>query len=150
MSEERLPYRVDVPDRAAALQAEYADLPDGESTGRQATVAGRVMLLRDQGNSAYMRDTGDPTTAEGGMIEWGYYEEKSPRLCHPRELLEKHQARLSPSQRDLDMEQILEPLERAIEYISADEFVEATPKSLRLRKRILDPTARKRAQNAAA
>ena len=38
-------------------------------------------------------------------------------------------------------------LERAIEYISADEFVEATPKSLRLRKRILDPTARKRAQN---
>ena len=32
-------------------------------------------LLRDQGNSAYMRDTGDPTTAEGGQIEWGYYEE---------------------------------------------------------------------------
>ena len=72
-------------------------------------------LLRDQGNSAYMRDTGDPTTAEGGMIEWGYYEEKNPRLCHPRDLLEKHQARLSPSQRDLDMEQIIEPLERAIE-----------------------------------
>ncbi|HEX8281583.1 MAG TPA: hypothetical protein VF551_09405 [Chthoniobacterales bacterium] len=41
-------------------------------------------------------------------------------------------------------------LERAIEYISADEFVEATPKSLRLRKRILDPTARKRASNAVA
>jgi len=39
-------------------------------------------------------------------------------------------------------------LERAIEYINADEFVEATPKSLRLRKRILDSTARKRAQNA--
>lgn len=72
-------------------------------------------LLRDQGNSAYMRDTGDPTTSEGGMIEWGYYEEKNPRLCHPRDLLEKHQARLSPSQRDLDMEQIIEPLEKAIE-----------------------------------
>ncbi|TGV59055.1 FAD-binding oxidoreductase, partial [Mesorhizobium sp. M2D.F.Ca.ET.160.01.1.1] len=27
-------------------------------------------LLRDQGNSAYMRDTGDPKTAEGGQIEW--------------------------------------------------------------------------------
>jgi GTP-binding protein len=38
-------------------------------------------------------------------------------------------------------------LERAIEYIGPDEFVEATPKSLRLRKRILDPTARKRAGN---
>ena len=35
-------------------------------------------LLRDQGNSAYMRDTGDPTTSEGGMIEWGYYEETEP------------------------------------------------------------------------
>jgi GTP-binding protein len=35
-------------------------------------------------------------------------------------------------------------LERAIEYIGPDEFVEATPKSLRLRKRILDATARKR------
>ncbi|MBV2143857.1 FAD-dependent oxidoreductase [Falsochrobactrum sp. TDYN1] len=72
-------------------------------------------LLRDQGNSAYMRDTGDPKSAEGGQIEWGYYEETNPRLCHPRELQEKHEARLSPSQRDLDMEQVIEPLERAIE-----------------------------------
>lgn len=72
-------------------------------------------LLRDQGNSAYMRDTGDPTTVEGGQIEWGYYEETNPRLCHPRDILEKDQARLSPSQRDLEMEQIMTPLERAIE-----------------------------------
>ena len=72
-------------------------------------------LLRDQGNSAYLRDTGDPTTPEGGQIEWGYYEEKNPRMVHPRDLLEKEQARLSPSQRDLEMEQIMEPLERAIE-----------------------------------
>ena len=36
-------------------------------------------------------------------------------------------------------------LERAVEYIGPDELVEATPKSLRLRKRILDATARKRA-----
>ncbi|WP_298961196.1 FAD-dependent oxidoreductase [uncultured Roseibium sp.] len=72
-------------------------------------------LLRDQGNSAYMRDTGDPKTAEGGQIEWGYYETDTPRLCHPRDLLEKDQARLSPSQRDLEMEQVIEPLERAME-----------------------------------
>ncbi|MEZ5792708.1 MAG: FAD-dependent oxidoreductase [Nitratireductor sp.] len=72
-------------------------------------------LLRDQGNSAYMRDTGDPTTPEGGQIEWGYYEEKNPRLVHPREILEKQEARLSPSQRDLPIEQIMEPLERAME-----------------------------------
>ncbi|SEO47719.1 GcvT family protein [Aquisalimonas asiatica] len=72
-------------------------------------------LLRDQGNSAYLRDTGDPNTTEGGQIEWGYYEEKSPRLVHPRDILEKEDARLSPSQRDLDVEQIMEPLERAME-----------------------------------
>jgi glycine cleavage system aminomethyltransferase T/glycine/D-amino acid oxidase-like deaminating enzyme len=72
-------------------------------------------LLRDQGNSAYMRDTGDKATGEGGMIEWGYYEEKNPRMCHPRDLQSKEEARLSPSQRDLEMEQIMEPLERAIE-----------------------------------
>ena len=41
-------------------------------------------------------------------------------------------------------------LERAIEYIDIDEYLEATPKSLRLRKRILDATARKRAMVMAA
>ena len=35
-------------------------------------------------------------------------------------------------------------LERAIEYITPDEFVEATPNALRLRKKILDPNERKR------
>jgi glycine cleavage system aminomethyltransferase T/glycine/D-amino acid oxidase-like deaminating enzyme len=72
-------------------------------------------LLRDQGNSAYMRDTGDPKTTEGGMIEWGYYEETEPRLCHPRDILEKTEARLSPSQRDLEIDQVMAPLERAME-----------------------------------
>ena len=38
-------------------------------------------------------------------------------------------------------------LEQALSYIQADELLEVTPKSLRLRKRILDPIARKRASN---
>ena len=37
-------------------------------------------------------------------------------------------------------------LERALEYIAPDEYVEATPKSLRLRKKLLDANARKRAK----
>jgi len=41
-------------------------------------------------------------------------------------------------------------IEGVIEYIDSDEFVEATPKSLRLRKRILDTTARKQAASNAA
>ena len=36
-------------------------------------------------------------------------------------------------------------LERALEYISSDEYVEATPKNLRLRKKELDENKRKRA-----
>jgi GTP-binding protein len=41
-------------------------------------------------------------------------------------------------------------LERALEYIGPDEFVEATPKHLRLRKRILDENARKRSEKTRA
>jgi GTP-binding protein len=40
-------------------------------------------------------------------------------------------------------------LEQAIAYIQEDELVEVTPKAIRLRKRLLDPHARKRAQRAA-
>jgi GTP-binding protein len=41
-------------------------------------------------------------------------------------------------------------LEQAIAYIGEDELVEVTPKSIRLRKRHLDPHERKRASRAAA
>jgi GTP-binding protein len=37
-------------------------------------------------------------------------------------------------------------LERSLEYIAPDEYVEVTPKSLRLRKKVLDANARKRAE----
>ena len=41
-------------------------------------------------------------------------------------------------------------LERALEYIGSDEYVEATPKNLRLRKKILDEVQRKRATQTRA
>ena len=41
-------------------------------------------------------------------------------------------------------------LEEAIAYVGDDELVEVTPKSIRLRKRLLDPNLRKRAARAAA
>ncbi|MDD5198765.1 MAG: translational GTPase TypA [Terrimicrobiaceae bacterium] len=41
-------------------------------------------------------------------------------------------------------------LERSLEYIAPDEYVEATPKSLRLRKKILDANMRKRAAGKVA
>ena len=39
-------------------------------------------------------------------------------------------------------------LERSLEYIAQDEYVEATPKNLRLRKKILNATQRKRASQS--
>ncbi|OQB97908.1 MAG: GTP-binding protein TypA/BipA [Verrucomicrobia bacterium ADurb.Bin122] len=39
-------------------------------------------------------------------------------------------------------------LERAIEYIAPDEYVEATPKTLRLRKKILSQLERRKAERA--
>jgi lysyl-tRNA synthetase class 2 len=55
----RPPYRVEVTDRAADLQAAHADLADGAGTGVTATVAGRIMLLRDMGRLAFaaLRDS---------------------------------------------------------------------------------------------
>jgi lysyl-tRNA synthetase class 2 len=49
----RTPYRVEVTDRAADLQARWADLADGAGSGVTATVAGRVMLLRDMGRLTF-------------------------------------------------------------------------------------------------
>ena len=39
-------------------------------------------------------------------------------------------------------------LEQAIAYIDDDELVEVTPKSIRLRKKLLDPNDRKRADRS--
>jgi glycine cleavage system aminomethyltransferase T/glycine/D-amino acid oxidase-like deaminating enzyme len=74
-------------------------------------------LLRDQGNSSYMRDTGDPKTAEGGQLEWGYYEQTEPRLVQPRDIAEPGESRLSPSMRDMDIEQVMQGYERATELV---------------------------------
>ena len=57
------PYRVDVTDRVADITEEFSGLGDGEETDRTVSVAGRVMLLRDQGKLAFA------TLREGGGAE---------------------------------------------------------------------------------
>ena len=64
-------------------------------------------LLRDQGNSAYVRDTGDPTTPEGGLLEWGYYEPFEPRLVDPTDIAEPGGTALA-SMRDMTLDQVME------------------------------------------
>ena len=71
-------------------------------------------LLRDQGNSAYVRDTG---RTEGGMLEWGYYEEREPRLVDARDIGNPEKTKTSPSMRFLSLDEVAEPLARASETV---------------------------------
>jgi glycine cleavage system aminomethyltransferase T/glycine/D-amino acid oxidase-like deaminating enzyme len=73
-------------------------------------------LLRDQGNSAYARDTG---RSEGGLLEWGYYEEKEPRLVDASDIGHPDRTKHSDSMRFLPLEHIEEPLARAAQTIPA-------------------------------
>ena len=72
-------------------------------------------MFRDQGNSAYVRDTGDPTTPEGGLLEWGYYEPFEPRIVEGKAISEPEDARMSPSMNDLTLDQVIEAFERSVE-----------------------------------
>jgi GTP-binding protein len=62
---------------------------------------------------------------------------KGKQLTNIRTTAKDEAVRLTPPQ--------LLSLEQAIAYIADDELVEVTPKSIRLRKRLLDPNGRKRA-----
>ncbi len=57
------PYRLDVTGKAGDIAERYAHLEDGEETDDEVTLAGRVMLLRDQGRLAFA------TLREGGGDE---------------------------------------------------------------------------------
>lgn len=62
---------------------------------------------------------------------------KSKQLTNMRSKSSDDKARIIPP--------IIFSLEEALEYIKEDEYVEVTPKSMRLRKILLDETERKRA-----
>jgi GTP-binding protein len=66
---------------------------------------------------------------------------KGKQLTNIRTTSKDEAVRLTPP--------IIMTLEQAIAYIADDELVEVTPKSIRIRKRLLDPNARKRASRAA-
>jgi len=66
---------------------------------------------------------------------------KGKQLTNIRTTAKEEAVRLTPP--------ILMTLEQAIAYIADDELVEVTPKSIRLRKRYLDPNERKRQARAA-
>jgi lysyl-tRNA synthetase, class II len=77
----RPPYRVEVTDRAADLQAAHAGLGAGANSGTTATVAGRVMLLRDMGGRTFatLRDSSGSIQLMATAQETGDYKELRAR-----------------------------------------------------------------------
>ena len=62
--------------------------------------------------------------------------------CKPKQC---HKYAQSGEGKEIQLEGSLRmSLKRSIDYIDIDEYVEATPKSLRFRRRILDATERRR------
>ena len=132
---------------------EYAPYK-GEIAGRR----NGVLVSNDQGKSvAYamwkLEDRGPMMIEPGqkvyrGMIVGEHTRDndleinvlKGKQLTNIRAAGKDEAVRLTPP--------IKMPLERALAYIEDEELVEVTPKSIRLRKAILDPTDRKRAVRA--
>jgi GTP-binding protein len=98
--------------------------------------------LEDRG--AMMIDPG--TRVYGGMLVGEHARDndlevnvlKGKKLTNIRTTSKDEAVRLTPPLRMT--------LERALAYIADDELVEVTPKSIRLRKRHLDPNERKKAE----
>src|ERR1700720_400703 len=130
------------------------ELYRGEIAGRR----NGVLISNDQGEAvAYalwnLEDRGPMMIEPGwkvyrGMIIGGHTHGtdlevnvlKGKKLTNIRTTSKDEAVRLTPP--------IRMTLEKALAYIEDDELVEVTPKSIRLRKRILDPNDRKRAEKA--
>jgi len=131
------------------LFKEYAPRT-GEIAGR---VSGTLVSMEDGVAMAYSLDAletrGKLFIAAGDNVYQGQIVGENPRSddlpVNPTK--EKHLTnhRSSGDGKGIQLSPPLKfSLERAIEYITADELVEATPKNIRLRKRVLCATERKR------
>lgn len=130
-----VPYKGDIPGRS---RGSIIASEQGEST----TYA--INNLSDRGS--FFIEPG--TKVYAGMIIGEYTREqdievnvcKKKHVSNVRSATAEENVRLTPPR--------LLSLEQAIEFMADDELLEITPKSLRLRKAILDPTERARASKA--
>ena len=114
-----------------------------------------VMIAMEQGTAvAYaldaLQDRGDffitpGTEVYGGMVvgENNREEDMIVNVCKTKKLTNMRAAGSEDAMRL--KAPVVFSLERALEYISEDELLEITPKSIRIRKKILDPHERKKA-----
>ena len=79
----------------------------------------------------------------GKVVETGKAEDIEINVCKTKKLTNTRSSSADEALK-LTPPRVLS-LEQALEFIDTDELLEITPKSLRIRKKILDPTMRKRA-----
>jgi lysyl-tRNA synthetase class 2 len=134
----RPPYRVEVTDRAADLQAAYAELDDGATSGSNATVAGRVMLLRDLGGRTFatLRDSSGSIQLMATAQETDDYKEFTARnlgdwIFATGEVIRSRRGELSVS---VDRWQLLAEARRGF----GDKWKGITDTDLRYRQRYAD------------
>jgi GTP-binding protein len=97
----------------------------------------RGKFFIDPGEEVYAGQViGESTRSEDIVINVG----KSKKLTNMRASGSDEKVNIAPAKRF--------SLEEALEYIQEDEYVEVTPKFMRLRKILLDETERKRALRA--
>ena len=126
------------PDRgeiAARKNGSLVSMEDGEATSYALNmVQERGRLMVEPGEKIY---TGMIVGENARENDIPVNPCKAKRLTNMRSQGDGKGIQLSPS--------LKLSLERALEYIGSDEYVEATPRNLRLRKKELDETKRKRA-----
>lgn len=121
-------------------------------------VAGRItgtLVSMEQGEASgfalnMLQERGKLFIAPGEEVYVGMIIGENPRTedlpVNPTKLKQLTNMRASGKDKAISLEPPIKmSLEHCIEYVAADEFIEVTPKNLRLRKKILDATQRKRA-----
>ena len=103
-------------------------------------------LFRLQDRGTFFIEPGTKVYA-GMVVGENNREQRHPRQRLQDEAADQH-ARLGLGRGGAPRAATHLTLEQAIEWLGDDEYLEVTPKSLRMRKRYLDPSARSRAGKA--
>ena len=98
----------------------------------------RGRFFVEPGERVYVGQVIGESAREGDML---VNPQRSKKLTNMRAAASDRALKLAPA--------VKMSLEECLEYLNADELVELTPKSIRLRKTVLDENARRRAQKAA-
>jgi len=121
-------------------------------------VAGRItgtLVSMEQGEASgfalnMLQERGKLFIGPGEEVYEGMIIGENPRTedlpVNPTKLKQLTNMRASGKDKAISLEPPIKmSLEHCIEYVAADEYIEVTPKNLRLRKKLLDATQRKRA-----